>query len=128
MSIFRKHHVWHFQPWQRQSAADINWQRRSQPDIGKFKYCRLRPRQPRRRLRWTLRPFCPTYQNKEKLDWRKSIVDLMKLLNLDSSLSARQDLAKELHYTGDVANSAAIEYLAAQAGNDQARRERREGS
>jgi hypothetical protein len=34
----RKHHVWHFQPWQRQSAADINWQRRSQPDIGKFKY------------------------------------------------------------------------------------------
>ena len=45
-------------------------------------------------------------QNKEKLDWGKSIVDLMKLLNLDSSLSARQDLAKELHYTGDVANSA----------------------
>src|SRR5262245_59102921 len=28
-------------------------------------------------------------QNTEKLDWRKSIVDLMKLLNLDSSLSAR---------------------------------------
>jgi hypothetical protein len=47
-------------------------------------------------------------QNKEKLDWSKSIVDLMKLLNLDSSLSARQDLAKELHYTGDVANSAAM--------------------
>ncbi|HJY88973.1 MAG TPA: DUF3597 domain-containing protein [Candidatus Acidoferrum sp.] len=47
-------------------------------------------------------------QNKEKLDWSKSIVDLMKLLNLDSSLSARQGLAKELHYTGDVANSAAI--------------------
>src|SRR6478672_8012821 len=36
-------------------------------------------------------------QNKEKLDWRKSIVDLMKLLNLDSSLSARKELAKELH-------------------------------
>src|SRR5688572_1804515 len=35
-------------------------------------------------------------QNKEKLDWRKSIVDLMKLLNLDSSLSARKELAKEL--------------------------------
>ena len=32
----------------------------------------------------------------------------MKLLNLDSSLSARQELAKELHYTGDVANSAAM--------------------
>ena len=45
-------------------------------------------------------------QNKEKLDWRKSIVDLMKLLNLDSSLSARKELAKELHYTGDTANSA----------------------
>ena len=45
-------------------------------------------------------------QNKEKLDWRKSIVDLMKLLNLDSSLSARKELAKELHYTGDMANSA----------------------
>jgi hypothetical protein len=35
----RKHHVWHFQPWQRQSAATINWKRPSQPDIGKFKYC-----------------------------------------------------------------------------------------
>ena len=32
----------------------------------------------------------------------------MKLLNLDSSLSARKELAKELHYTGDVANSAAM--------------------
>src|SRR5262245_48727765 len=40
--------------------------------------------------------------NKEKLDWRKSIVDLMKLLNLDSSLTARKELAKELHYTGDM--------------------------
>ena len=47
-------------------------------------------------------------QNKEKLDWRKSIVDLMKLLNLDSSLSARKELAKELHYTGDMENSAAM--------------------
>lgn len=47
-------------------------------------------------------------QNKEKLDWRKSIVDLMKLLNLDSSLSARQELAKELHYSGDTNNSAAM--------------------
>ena len=40
-------------------------------------------------------------RNKEKLDWRKSIVDLMKLLDLDSSLPARKELAKELHYTGD---------------------------
>ena len=36
-------------------------------------------------------------QSKEKLDWRKSIVDLMKLLKLDSSLGARKALAKELH-------------------------------
>jgi Domain of unknown function (DUF3597) len=47
-------------------------------------------------------------KNKEKLDWRRSIVDLMKLLKLDSSLSARQELAKELHYTGDAKNSAAM--------------------
>lgn len=44
--------------------------------------------------------------SKEKgLDWRKSIVDLMKILDLDSSLKARQDLAKELHYTGDTKDS-----------------------
>jgi hypothetical protein len=47
-------------------------------------------------------------QNREKLDWRKSIVDLMKLLKLDSSLSARQELAKELHYAGDAKDSAAM--------------------
>jgi hypothetical protein len=46
--------------------------------------------------------------SKEKLDWRKSIVDLMKLLNLDSSLGARKELAKELHYTGDTNDSAAM--------------------
>jgi len=46
--------------------------------------------------------------NKEKLDWRKSIVDLMKLLSLDSSLSARKELAKELHYTGDMNDSASM--------------------
>ena len=44
-------------------------------------------------------------QNKEKLDWRSSIVDLMKLLDLDSSLSARKELAKELNYAGDTNNS-----------------------
>jgi len=43
---------------------------------------------------------------KEKLDWRKSIVDLMKLLNLDSSLAARKQLAQELHYAGDHNDSA----------------------
>jgi len=47
-------------------------------------------------------------ENKEKLDWRKSIVDLMKLLQLDSSLSARKELAKELHYTGDTNDSATM--------------------
>jgi hypothetical protein len=47
-------------------------------------------------------------QNKEKLDWRKSIVDLMKLLKLDSSLTARKELAKELHYTGDTNDSASM--------------------
>jgi len=45
-------------------------------------------------------------QNKEKLDWRRSIVDLMKLLDLDSSQSARKELAKELNYTGDTNDSA----------------------
>ena len=44
--------------------------------------------------------------NKEKLDWRKSIVDLMKLLGLESSLSARKELATELGYTGDKNDSA----------------------
>jgi hypothetical protein len=46
--------------------------------------------------------------NKEKLDWRHSIVDLMKLLDLDSSLSARKELATELHYTGDKSDSASM--------------------
>jgi hypothetical protein len=43
---------------------------------------------------------------KEKLEWRTSIVDLMKALNLDSSLAARKELAKELHYDGDMNDSA----------------------
>ena len=46
--------------------------------------------------------------NKEKLDWQKSIVDLMKLINLDSSLAARKELADELHYTGDKNDSASM--------------------
>ncbi|HKA72226.1 MAG TPA: DUF3597 domain-containing protein [Xanthobacteraceae bacterium] len=45
-------------------------------------------------------------QKKQKLDWRHSIVDLMKLLDLDSGLAARKELAKELHYTGDTKDSA----------------------
>jgi len=43
---------------------------------------------------------------KEKLEWRTSIVDMMKALNLDSSLAARKELATELHYTGDTNDSA----------------------
>ena len=43
---------------------------------------------------------------KEKYDWQKSIVDLMKLLNLDSSLHARKELAQELGYTGALDGSA----------------------
>jgi hypothetical protein len=42
----------------------------------------------------------------EKLAWRTSIVDLMKALDLDSSLSARKELAKELNYTGDTSDTA----------------------
>lgn len=42
----------------------------------------------------------------ETLNWRVSIVDLMKLLGLDSSLAHRKELAKELHYTGDTGDSA----------------------
>jgi Domain of unknown function (DUF3597) len=45
---------------------------------------------------------------KEDYDWKRSIVDLMKLLNLDSSLHAREELAKELGYTGALDGSAAM--------------------
>ena len=44
----------------------------------------------------------------EKLEWRTSIVDLMKALDIDSSLAARKELAKELGYTGDTNDSAAM--------------------
>ena len=45
---------------------------------------------------------------KEKLEWRTSIVDLMKALDIDSGLSARKELAKELGYTGDTNDSASM--------------------
>jgi hypothetical protein len=45
---------------------------------------------------------------KEKLEWRTSIVDLMKALDIDSSLTARKELAKELNYTGDTNDSASM--------------------
>lgn len=44
----------------------------------------------------------------EKLEWRTSIVDLMKALDIDSSLSARKELAKELGFTGDTNDSASM--------------------
>lgn len=47
-------------------------------------------------------------KNSQKLNWRTSIVDLMKLLDLDSSLAARKELAQELNYTGDMGDSAAM--------------------
>ncbi|WP_336486761.1 DUF3597 domain-containing protein [Methylobacterium nigriterrae] len=47
-------------------------------------------------------------KNPQKLNWRTSIVDLMKLLDLDSSLHARQQLADELHYSGDKNDSASM--------------------
>ncbi len=45
---------------------------------------------------------------KEKLEWRTSIVDLMKALDIDSSFAARKELAKELGYTGDSKDSASM--------------------
>ncbi|MGI8435633.1 MAG: DUF3597 domain-containing protein [Chthoniobacterales bacterium] len=47
-------------------------------------------------------------KNSEKLDWKHSIVDLMKLVGMDSSLSARKELAQDLHYTGDTNDSATM--------------------
>jgi hypothetical protein len=46
--------------------------------------------------------------NPQRLNWRTSIVDLMKLLDLDSSLADRKDLAAELGYTGDTSDSASM--------------------
>ena len=47
-------------------------------------------------------------QSGQTLNWQKSIVDLMKLLGLDSSLDARKELADELGYTGDTNDSATM--------------------
>ncbi|MFS8116311.1 DUF3597 domain-containing protein [Rhizobium jaguaris] len=42
----------------------------------------------------------------QKLDWKHSIVDLMKALGMDASLAERKELAQELGYTGDAGDSA----------------------
>jgi hypothetical protein len=47
-------------------------------------------------------------ESKEKLDWKQSIVDLMKLVGMDSGLSARKELAADLRYTGDTNDSATM--------------------
>jgi len=47
-------------------------------------------------------------KNPEKLDWKHSIVDLMKLVGMDSSLGARKELAKDLNYSGDMNDSASM--------------------
>ena len=46
--------------------------------------------------------------NGQGLNWQQSIVDLLKLLDLDSSLAARKELAGELHYSGDTNDSATM--------------------
>ena len=47
-------------------------------------------------------------ESMEKLNWRTSIVDLMKLLDMDSGLENRRSLAKELGFSGDMNDSAAM--------------------
>jgi len=46
--------------------------------------------------------------SKQKLDWRNSIVDLMKLVGIDSDITNRRALANELGYTGDLNDSATM--------------------
>lgn len=46
--------------------------------------------------------------NPERLDWKHSIVDLMKLVGMDSSIAARKELAADLKYTGDTNDSASM--------------------
>ena len=47
-------------------------------------------------------------ESKQKLDWKHSIVDLMKLVGMDSSLSARRELAADLKYAGDTSDTATM--------------------
>ena len=47
-------------------------------------------------------------KTQQKLNWRTSIVDLLKLLGIDSSLANRTALAKELGYTGSTSDSASM--------------------
>jgi hypothetical protein len=47
-------------------------------------------------------------QRSDRLNWQTSIVDLMKLVGLESSLAERRELADELGYMGDKSDSAAM--------------------
>lgn len=47
-------------------------------------------------------------QRDQKLNWRTSIVDLMKLTGMDSTLAERKELANELGYTGDTSDTATM--------------------
>lgn len=47
-------------------------------------------------------------KNPQKLNWRTSIVDLMKLVGMESSLAERKELAQELGYTGDLRDTAGM--------------------
>jgi Domain of unknown function (DUF3597) len=47
-------------------------------------------------------------KNPQQLNWKSSIVDLMKLLDIDSSLANRKELAQELGYREDTSDSAAM--------------------
>jgi hypothetical protein len=47
-------------------------------------------------------------ENSQTLNWRVSIVDMMKLLGVDSSLDHRKQLATELKYSGDMNDSASM--------------------
>ena len=47
-------------------------------------------------------------ESRQKLDWRHSIVDLMKLVGMDSSLNARRELAADLNYSGDTRDTATM--------------------
>ena len=53
-------------------------------------------------------PILDAMPGAKGLNWRTSIVDLMKLVGLESSLSERKELADELGYTGDKSDSASM--------------------
>jgi hypothetical protein len=46
-------------------------------------------------------------KNPQELNWKRSIVDLLKLLDIDSSFEARKDLATELHCPADLMDDSA---------------------